>query len=214
MRVFHFLSAANALSDLIFRRLRVSRYADMNDPFELLAGGNIKSAAMLRTLKSFREEFNRDYGLLCFCRRPISPLLWGHYADKHRGICLSFDIPDETAMPVKYPENLLAVEYDPATQTISEDSKRALVASKYKHWEYEVEVRVQIPLKDLKPEAGSFFVPFGPDLLLREVQLGMTCELPTTPLLQFLNTHYGGQVQLYSSHLSMLRFEMTRGAIK
>lgn len=35
---------------------------------------------------------SEKYGLLCFCETWQSPLLWNHYADRHKGICLGFDV--------------------------------------------------------------------------------------------------------------------------
>jgi hypothetical protein len=35
MRLYHFLSATNALDDLTRRRIKLSQIDDLNDPFEL-----------------------------------------------------------------------------------------------------------------------------------------------------------------------------------
>jgi len=37
MRVYHFLSATNALKDISKRRIKIAQFQDLNDPFELLA---------------------------------------------------------------------------------------------------------------------------------------------------------------------------------
>jgi len=36
MQVYHFLNENHAIANLFFRRLKVSRFAQLNDPFELL----------------------------------------------------------------------------------------------------------------------------------------------------------------------------------
>ena len=210
MRVYHFLSASNALSDLIFRRLRVSRYADLNDPFELLAF-NVGNKAIREAMAAYREEFNKKYGLLCFCRKIESPLLWSHYADKHRGICLGFDISDDAAMSVQYSQDRIVVEFeenDPSKGRISEGSIRALLATKYEQWRYEDEVRVQVRLE--MQEAGSFFVPFGSGLALREVILGAVCEFPLLPLHEMLSKCYGEEVELSKAAQAYKWFAMVK----
>lgn len=52
-------------------------------------------AAVERSGRSVMEDFERnDYserGITCFSEAPDNTLLWSHYGDGHRGICLEFD---------------------------------------------------------------------------------------------------------------------------
>ena len=41
-------------------------------------------------------------GVLCFSRGWHNPLLWSHYGDKHRGVCLGFDVPNAHIVHVSY----------------------------------------------------------------------------------------------------------------
>ena len=40
---------------------------------------------------SLITEYREHAGVLCLTRLPLIPLMWAHYADQHRGICLEFD---------------------------------------------------------------------------------------------------------------------------
>lgn len=40
--------------------------------------------------------------MLCFSRNWRNPVQWSHYADRHRGLCLGFDVADELIRPVIY----------------------------------------------------------------------------------------------------------------
>lgn len=56
------------------------------------------------TLGSLRREMK----IACFCEQYDLPLLWSHYADSHRGICLGYS----TASQSKYfNQNVLPVTY-------------------------------------------------------------------------------------------------------
>src|SRR5262245_2779152 len=89
MLVHHLLSAENALSDISLRRIRISRIRDLNDPFELLAGRS-DDKWLRKILSDYAANFNRTNGLLCFSKNWGNPVLWSHYASKHRGMCLTF----------------------------------------------------------------------------------------------------------------------------
>ena len=111
MRVYHLCHASHAISNISKKRLKVSRYHDLNDPFELLAG-DLTDPSLRADTERFKDEFGRTRGLLCFSRNWKDPVLWSHYADKHRGICLGFDLDDYYSQNVKYRDNRL----DPDTK--------------------------------------------------------------------------------------------------
>lgn len=57
---------------------------DCNDPFELTPKGK-QSAA---------EFYRQDVGMICFSEDYRSTLMWAHYADCGRGVCLEFEFPE------------------------------------------------------------------------------------------------------------------------
>ena len=179
MRVYHLLTAANGLSDVTLRRLRVSRFRDLNDPFELLAA-KTDEKRFRKGLRSWRDKFNETNGLLCFSGSWENPVLWSHYGEKHRGMCLGFDLAERLVQRVQYKPDRLPLRFasgDP-DQGLDPSFVRDLLLTKYVHWQYEDEVRVFVKLDPKMRENGSYFYAFGAGLALREVILGPLCELP------------------------------------
>src|SRR3989304_9386747 len=101
MLVYHFLSANDALDDIIKKRIKLSEIDKLNDPFELWcsAQGNQQIRASLRRWK---DKMSRRYGMLCFCKGWHNPLLWSHYSDRHQGMCLGFEVDDQYLKAVSY----------------------------------------------------------------------------------------------------------------
>ena len=119
--------------------MRISRYADLNDPFELLAI-NVDYPGIREGIRILRDQTHNRFRLLCFSKSTEDPLLGSHYAEKHRAICLGFDVPGDAARVVEY------VNDNPSTGRISERSVRALLATKFEPWKYEEEVRLSVRL--------------------------------------------------------------------
>lgn len=91
--------------------------------------------------KIIKKERNR-FKLACFSELFDEVLLWSHYADKHRGICIGFDFPpiyEEKFIlcPVSYLEELKSID------GMTEVYKVILywLTSKSNRWEYEKEIR-------------------------------------------------------------------------
>lgn len=179
MRVYHFLSEQYALDDLRHRRLKASRIEDLNDPFELL-GVTLKSAAHRAALRGFKADIDRQWGIMCFSRGWTHPMLWSHYADKHRGICLGFDVPRNGAVPINYKAKRLSFDIERQLSMKTRDEKLGLklISTKFAGWKYEDEVRLVVQLNDVDPETGFYFYGFGPQLALKRVIVGprSTCS--------------------------------------
>jgi hypothetical protein len=101
IRAYHFAPAEFALQDLRYQRLKIARLDELNDPFELWAIAQ-PDRRLRQALRQTKADFARLYGLLCFSLTWHNPLLWSHYADRHRGLALGFDVAEETLKPVSY----------------------------------------------------------------------------------------------------------------
>jgi len=88
MRAYHFLSATHALDDIERQRLKISEIDQLNDPFELWCVSQ-PTRGLRDALRAYKKEMNEKFGLICFSEDWVSPLLWSHYAAKHRGVCLA-----------------------------------------------------------------------------------------------------------------------------
>ncbi|MBB3020425.1 hypothetical protein FHR70_003506 [Microvirga lupini] len=183
MRVYHFVNQQFGLENLERRRLKIATLNDLNDPFEL---GIYSTNSKLRSdFKSLKSRLAQAFGLLCFSRDWKNPVQWSHYADRHRGLCLGFDIPDELLTPVIYKSQLpkpdlpiLMGPGGPAT-----DHVKQILSTKFRHWRYENEVRCFVPIGNEDGEKpGLYFTPFSNDLRLREVIVGHSSHVSRSQL--------------------------------
>ena len=92
MRVYRFLDAQFGLKSLYERRLKISRIEDLNDPFEFLPF-DLTHDIMRNHIESVKANAHSSQGLLCFSSSWSNPLIWAHYSDRHKGLCLGFEIP-------------------------------------------------------------------------------------------------------------------------
>lgn len=187
LRVYHVTSAEYGISDISLGHLKVARFSDLNDPFELMAmqfRANTRHAAT-----EFKQDFDSHTGLLCFSSDWKNPVLWSHYGDKHRGICLGFNVERSRVEEVLYEDKriLEGLSGVSAPDQLKENLQALLRRTKFSSWSYEEEQRVFVPLSDAKKLGNLHFYPFGPDLQLAEVILGQRCSLPLDSVKALVN---------------------------
>lgn len=172
MRLYHLVSTRHGLENLRKRRLKISQIGDLNDPFELL-GASLRDKPLRIVFERNKAEFAERFGMLCFSKNWSNPVLWSHYADKHRGLCLGFDMPDQHCVEVEYTAERFAVEAEKLLSTgPDENFMRRLLRTKFAHWEYEKEVRSFLRLEETDPETGLYFSDFSDELRLKQVIVG------------------------------------------
>ncbi|WP_316975725.1 DUF2971 domain-containing protein [Shumkonia mesophila] len=172
MRVYHFLNAEHGLDALRNCHLKIARFGELNDPFELL-GVDLSDKDIRQAFKKIKIALAEYRGLLCFSRRWRNPLLWSHYADRHKGLCLGFDIPDELAIRVTYTaRRLMPTDLFFPDNAVREGAIAKILATKFSHWRYEDEVRLFVSLEDRDPQNGHYFYDFSEDLKLAQVIVG------------------------------------------
>lgn len=180
---YHFLSSRNAIYDLENRRIKISLLNSLNDPFELMPYLGEKDKEQKEVYYKIRNAVSKKYGLLCFSNCWDEPLLWGHYAEKHKGIALGFKIEKYDIIRVKY----IRKRYELPLCNTSLVNKRAflkLAERKYVSWQYEKEYRILVELKDCTFLNGDYFLPFEDNLILKEIVLGCKYENNPQPILR------------------------------
>ncbi len=179
LRVYHLTTTDHAISNIGLSRIKLARFSDLNDPFELLAV-NFREREVRTVVRDFKSTYDSHTGLLCFSADWTNPVLWSHYGQKHRGICLGFDIERSLAEKVRYEDERLLAELSDNEQPHEIDKKlqKLLLCTKYRHWHYEEERRVFVKLKEAKREGSLYFYPIDEQLRLAEVILGPQCDLP------------------------------------
>jgi hypothetical protein len=178
VRGYHLLPANHGISSVSLRRLKVARFSEVNDPFELLAL-NFREQKTRKLVRRFKAAHNSRTGLLCFSANWTNPVLWSHYANRHEGICLGFDLKSGRVQRVEYEDERLLETLDDNDDPFSmpEALQLRLLRTKSRHWEYEEELRRFINLSDAMTDQGLLFWPFDEDMRLVEVILG-----PQSPL--------------------------------
>jgi hypothetical protein len=94
--------------------------------------------------KTIKDVIAKNFGIARLCSFTSSIdniLLWSHYANSHKGLCIEFDaeqLPIASAMKVHYQDNYPSVDYP-----MPDDARGfAAVLTKSRVWEYENEFRL------------------------------------------------------------------------
>jgi hypothetical protein len=112
----------------------------------------------MKQLPAFAEILRQQFSAMAsrlwvvgsFSKIDDSILMWSHYAEKHTGIVIGFDAQQRPF----YAPNILVVEYGEKKPIYSHRSEsneefakefHKVARSKFKHWEYEQEVRILMP---------------------------------------------------------------------
>lgn len=186
MRLYYFTSQKYGLQALCKRQLKIARINELNDPFEFL-GWNLKEKRIRADLRKWKNERNSEIGVLCFSKKWSNPLLWGHYAEKHKGIAIGFDVPDSNLyQPVKYRRTRLAT---PAGRQIEATDLDGLLLTKFTAWRYETEYRCFCWLTASIEKNGLYFEPFSDTLRPAEVIVGDRSTITRSELAKALDRH-------------------------
>ena len=106
---------------------------------------------------AFREVIHNDtkslllaQGVACFSRCNDNLLMWSHYADRHKGICLKFEVAKDREVfhpmfDVSYPRDYPLYDY-----LNHQEELVKIMKTKSADWQYEQEVRV------IKPKRGVY----------------------------------------------------------
>src|SRR5258707_1878815 len=143
--LYHFTTAKFALDDLRNRRLKIAQFDDLNDPFELKSV-NLCNPVHAQAFdgiekinfEGYKAAVAQRWGVLCFSEEKTDVLQWAHYADRHKGICLGFDVSGGQGKfgRVKYRTTRFPFPEKPDV-----GFSWSLLSTKSKDWAYEKEWR-------------------------------------------------------------------------
>ena len=192
------------LKSLVNSEIYFARPNHLNDPFDCrvnirqsLENAISKSSSptrerleQLRGLSEILDKVQSDIaalGVCSFSHALENPLLWSHYADAHRGICLTYRFSKQFfyenadhilgIIPVEYGINPLSEWFMESGATIRDFEKfvisliKKALTVKSKPWKYEEEIRI------LRKEDGSYAI--GKEHL---VQVCFGLETPETDI--------------------------------
>jgi hypothetical protein len=215
MRVYKFLDKHFGLKSLYERRLKQSRIHELNDPFELTPY-DLTDPAIRHAFFAVRESMGRENGLICFSASWQDPVIWAHYAEKHQGICLGFEIPAITgdggkdiakkvtyvSRPLRFPPGLLALPQARQLRYVDR-----IPFTKFKHWAYEKEVRVWGRLSN--EEDGLHFFEFERRMKLVEVRVGANCTISRSAIMRAIDVS-AGEIRIIKVRAACNRFAMVQ----
>ena len=209
MRVYYFTCTKWALDDLKNKWLKVCRFSALNDPFELLAS-DMPNRARRKQMKAWADDIDRRHGLLCFCERWHDPLMWSHYGDRHRGMCLGFDVDDRILRTITYsPQRLLLSQHANSTHLPTAQDEYRLLTTKYERWTYERERRIIVPLAEAVRQSDLYFRKFDQGLELAVVIAGPRC----TTTMRAVKEALGGRsddTEIFKARLAFRTFRVVK----
>lgn len=132
------------LSEDKFIHKYVSKFEDEN--------GRVK---LFEDIAKLIEFYNRHLKILCLSEKNDDVLMWSHYSDSHRGICLKFDYEIIKKQFGKYSKTVNYKQFYPSFKEANKIARRANYKDPYlfalvksDHWEYEKEWRIIIGPKE------------------------------------------------------------------
>ena len=123
-----------------------------------LAQSFIKNPVELdRIVKTAVDNVISKSGVCCFSEINDNILMWSHYSEDHKGICLKFDVLQDSQFFI-YPLRVDYLDTYPRINYIKQNKEfvNVLIRSKSNDWIYEKEIRVykrESKLYDFKKEA-------------------------------------------------------------
>ncbi len=198
MRVYKFLPCKFGCHALRDKRLKLSELHTLNDPFEFRPF-RLHNPQQVSAFQDFVSELGTERALSCFSASWNSPVLWAHYADNHRGLCLGLDVPESKAAHVKYVPSPYEIE------RVDIDMAMKAFLTKYDHWRYENEIRMVATI-DTKSR-GLYFMNFDDDLIIREIIVGYKSTISSLRIRHHLGVRYP-QVTIIKARPALDSFEM------
>lgn len=216
--LYYFTNEQWALHNIALKHLKVSNINKLNDPYEL----NGYSANTKHLKGPFKKMVSDKYGIICFSQSFESPLMWAHYADNHKGVCLKFEVREDDCFDITYPESMGKFVEDKLKNRslasklavlcncrLPEKDLIKILTTKFNEWSYEKETRVFIPLKDEKDlDNGVQYENFNEGLQLKQVILGINNQINRVKLQDFLERNYQEKVEIYNAEVSPNEFKV------
>jgi hypothetical protein len=93
----------------------------------------------------------KTHGVYCFSKIWDSILMWSHYANRHKGICICFNFNEQSSI-AKYLNDVIYSDRYPQIYINDSDDFKLFFLTKFLAWKYEYEVRI------IKPNACGEFI--------------------------------------------------------
>ncbi len=149
MKLYKFksLKEFEYVADIIMNnRLYSADFKNLNDPMEGVFYSSTKKKNIVMNITESRQKQR----VCSLSRKYNNPLLWAHYADSFRGVCIEIEVDESivTLHDINYTHEAPTVIYDRDDKFMGEllpDPEEWAVRSltrKFEEWSYEKEIRI------------------------------------------------------------------------
>jgi len=191
--------------------MKLSLYKDLNDPYDFF-----EQSLDISELTNYKKYLSDKQGIICLSKEYHSPLMWGHYADNHKEICLGFDISDSKndkngfLWKIRYQNRPLLLSNKDKNFLKNKDCKnqktmkifKKIISTKSKLWSYEKEWRLFSNFEENSTHKNySYFESFSEEFKLKEIILGVNCKCSIDDFESFL-THYNYPIEISRAKIS------------
>jgi hypothetical protein len=137
----------NNTSDQIKNYFKIANWESIRETDEdvqqLIISNFSDKVAFQNKINSISKQIIGKMGLACFTGTKDNLLMWAHYTEEHKGICIEFDYTKDTEFfkpfkNVRYDDTYPVYNYLNDKNNVVEQ----LVLHKSRHWSYEKETRV------------------------------------------------------------------------
>ena len=214
---YYFTKAEHALQAIERRRLKCADLESVNDPLECMAGAFNNRREETYYLQ-YRKRLSKHLKVICLSKTYSNPLLWGHYANSNKGICLGFDV-ECPIIPVEYKAgrvDLTEYGWIRTNLNIIETENipwAKLLSAKHRDWKYEKEYRIWEETNKTvhDPVTGHYFFPFSDYIKLREILVGFQCDVKNIKSrLNKLIAGYSPKPRIYDTRRSLSTFAIEK----
>lgn len=231
----------NTIKIITNSELHFEKPKEFNDPFESLSYFDFKNIPLgfnewvysilkfkndikhrelkkLRKIEYIEDELSQDcneYLISCFSEINDYILMWSHYANSHRGICLGFkptflksvnkiflEIEENNINEMVYP-SFLSINHIPIykvkyTRKNNYHNKNliSILTTKYQDWSYEKELRAIIPKRLIKLDNEYNNIKFKKEILT-SIYLGVKSQESDKKLIIKLVKQNNPKIKIY-----------------
>jgi hypothetical protein len=162
-------------------KMKFGKPSEFNDPFDCcpsviphISGSTLPDAAIDEVNRSRQSIVSAIYGIACFTTDPDKMLMWSHYGNQHRSVCVGFDSEIlNKNIPLNDRGNPLYAGIDKVHYTNDRPTLQSnnYFNNKSSSWEYENEFRIISQEKRGSPSwgPGVFCLPVNS---IKEVIIG------------------------------------------
>lgn len=185
-------------------------YADKKTRKRLIKKARMRLIAYPEFIRGTYEDFLSTTGLYCLSEKNADILMWSHYSNGHRGLCIEFDAFHDAAFAkMMLFGQALKVNYSEERPVLNlmnigepEEYQKALL-TKSDHWDYEAEWRI---IK-IKPEGGPGAKPFHPSSLTGVIFGALILSEDREKVMRWISK-YPTRIALYQAHINETKYQL------